>query len=1366
MKKTILFGAALALTITAFGQNKNQSKREKVEKVPVDLLPVTFHGTVGPLSNYQEDPNAVNETTRTEKLGYHPKSDWVLNEKVNPNALPVGADPALQKEYNTNINTQKAMVIQFDGIGYTGVNPADPAVDVGPNHVVQMVNGGSGSYIEIYDKTTGNVAMSQVYFDNFMGMPGGAGDPIVLYDERAQVWYLSEFSSSGNNMHLAVSSGSNPVTSTWDTYSFNAPSFPDYPKYSIWEDALIITTNENTSRVYAINRADLLAGVPTTAQSFNMTNFPTIGFQAATPVSLLGTTLPPTGTPPMVMRMRDDAWSAGIPADALEIWTVDIDWGTPANSGLTQLAVLNMNFPFDSELCGYTSFSCIDQPSSGTNLDPLREVLMNRIMYRNFGTHESIVCAHVTDVSGSDQGGIKWYELRRTGGTTGTWDIYQESTYSPDNDSRWMPSIGLSASGNIGLAYNVSSGSTFPSLRYTGRKECDPLNMMTEAETSLAVGTSPNGSNRYGDYNSMGVDPIDGETFWFTGMYNTASQWSTRVAAFDIDQCAPTVSFQSSTYTPNESDDNVNNNCLDYHILNVPISIGSAPSQPANITVSVTGGSATQGQDYDINNTTFTFSGSTLSGTVEIWVYNDNYVEGNETIDLAYSLNANGGNATAGTVNQTVTVTINDDDLAPGNMFALQTIFSDDFNDGNLAPLTTNNPSGDTPWQIGNNGTVANGAFAIPNTNTTDFAFLDDDDCDCDQNSVDLDFPSIDLSNYTTATLTFDSYFEDNTYQGNNEDADVMISTNGGGSFTTVGPIIASQIDVDWIGQSFDLTPYVGNANVIIRIRYSDAGGWLYGCAVDNFLVTGEAPIGIQTAVNTSAGMEAYLGPNGTVHFYDPATQNVMMTLENTSNHDYGCVTVEVDRDGSTPTALAFATNNTPDFLHSKTYTVTPANNNPSGTYNVTLYYEEAEVSAWETMTGNNRNNAEIIKVAGNNRIDDVNVGNYGSFNIDNNNATVGAFNSDVTFTASFNSGFSGFGVGIYNTPTGTGPNAFFNSNTQTICEGGSVNFTDMSSGSPTSWDWDFGDGNNSTQQNPTHSYIAPGTYTVVLTVSDGTSNDTYTATNYITVNAASSFAQSLDLCPGNTIQVGTSTYNSAGTYTDVLTNAVGCDSTVTTTITMLSTSTSSQNLTICDGQSVTVGTSTYTAAGTYTDVVQNAVGCDSTITTNLTVNQLPTVAIDPAVPDTVCSDFDMIALSGTPSGGTFSGTGVTGNSFSPGTAGAGSHAITYSFTDGNGCSNTDVLNIIVELCDGIGENELDGVSLFPNPNNGSFVISGLETGTLYQIFDNQGKLVLQKSAESDQIEVSIPHVETGIYVLRATKNGKMGSISFVVSKP
>ncbi|MFH0813075.1 MAG: PKD domain-containing protein [Pseudomonadota bacterium] len=63
------------------------------------------------------------------------------------------------------------------------------------------------------------------------------------------------------------------------------------------------------------------------------------------------------------------------------------------------------------------------------------------------------------------------------------------------------------------------------------------------------------------------------------------------------------------------------------------------------------------------------------------------------------------------------------------------------------------------------------------------------------------------------------------------------------------------------------------------------------------------------------------------------------------------------------------------------------------------------------------------------------------------------------------------------------------------------VSFTDQSIGDPTSWLWNFGDSQTSTEQNPTHIYASAGTYTVSLTVSNASGSDTMTRTNYITVN-------------------------------------------------------------------------------------------------------------------------------------------------------------------------------------------------------------------------------------------------------------------------
>ena len=97
-------------------------------------------------------------------------------------------------------------------------------------------------------------------------------------------------------------------------------------------------------------------------------------------------------------------------------------------------------------------------------------------------------------------------------------------------------------------------------------------------------------------------------------------------------------------------------------------------------------------------------------------------------------------------------------------------------------------------------------------------------------------------------------------------------------------------------------------------------------------------------------------------------------------------------------------------------------------------------------------------------------------------------------------------------------------------------------------------------------------------------------------------------VCNGLSITVGNSIYDSTGIYSDTLLAFNGCDSIITTNLTVLSASISSvtNNITICDGDSVVVGNNVYYNSGSFTDVLLNSSGCDSTIITNLTV-QTPT---------------------------------------------------------------------------------------------------------------------------------------------------------------
>ena len=110
-------------------------------------------------------------------------------------------------------------------------------------------------------------------------------------------------------------------------------------------------------------------------------------------------------------------------------------------------------------MCGYSE-TCIPQPGTTSKLDALADRLMYRLQYRNFGDHESLVVNHTVDVDGADHAGIRWYEIRSPGTAP---FIYQQGTYAPDANHRWMGSIAMDRVGNMALGFSISSATTWPS---------------------------------------------------------------------------------------------------------------------------------------------------------------------------------------------------------------------------------------------------------------------------------------------------------------------------------------------------------------------------------------------------------------------------------------------------------------------------------------------------------------------------------------------------------------------------------------------------------------------------------------------------------------------------------------------------------------------------------------------------------------------------------------------------------------------------------------------------------------------------------------------------------------------------------------
>ena len=176
---------------------------------------------------------------------------------------------------------------------------------------------------------------------------------------------------------------------------------------------------------------------------------------------------------------------------------------------------------------------------------------MFRAGYRNFGDHESLVVNQTVD-AGGQIAGIRWYEIRNPGGTAppaagngaaNPVEIYQQQTYAPDDGNhRWMGSIAMDHNGNMALGYSISSSEMHPSIAITGRLAGDPLNEMGDENIFFAgTGSQNDGTDRWGDYSNMTVDPVDDCTFWYTQEYyqtNSGFNFKTRIASFKFPSCS------------------------------------------------------------------------------------------------------------------------------------------------------------------------------------------------------------------------------------------------------------------------------------------------------------------------------------------------------------------------------------------------------------------------------------------------------------------------------------------------------------------------------------------------------------------------------------------------------------------------------------------------------------------------------------------------------------------------------------------------------------------------------------------------------------------------------------------------------------
>jgi hypothetical protein len=213
----------------------------------------------------------------------------------------------------------------------------------------------------------------------------------------------------------------------------------------------------------------------------------------------------------------------------------------------------------------------------------------------------------------------------------------------------------------------------------------------------------------------------------------------------------------------------------------------------------------------------------------------------------------------------------------------------------------------------------------------------------------------------------------------------------------------------------------------------------------------------------------------------------------------------------------------------------------------------------------------------------------------------------------------------------------------------------------------------------------------------------------------------------------------------------------------------------VCDGTPVTFtgsGAASYSwsggivdgvpftpaATGTYTVAGTDINGCTDSASVTVVVNSLPAVSV--SLPqDTACLNGGIVALGGeSPAGGSWSGTGVSGNTFDPMATGAGTATVTYSYTDTNGCTGTTTAGIFVDVCSGVSEDAgTKESSIYPNPNTGVFTIElpGNSTGaTTVEIFNGTGQLVQRFTMNTTVLQADISTLGSGIYFVRIITEG------------
>jgi len=447
--------------------------------------------------------------------------------------------------------------VSFDGLGEGGAGGRggiDISLAVGPNHIFEILNGSMAVFTKKGRKygASGKLLYGPVpnrtVFAGFgvrCGVSNNA-DSVVRYDQLADRWLIvvPVFSRPPDNpkgpyaMCYAVSATPDPL-GPYYRYEFQRPLFPDYPRPSVWPDGYYNPTSTSDNLLPEIvtqkheciaERNKMLKGLPASEQCVVID-----GAVFLLNSDVEGKQRPAAGAPNIMMSTGGTQLLKIFEDDGIYFYKVHVDWSDPAKTSVSapqKIAVAPYHYLCDGQLS-----SCVPQPGTERRLDSQGDKLIQRLVYRKMG-HQEIILAEHSVATAAHGGGVRWYDFRLNQQRDPV--LYQQGTYAPGGDYRWLASMTMDRRGNIGIGYSFGGEANYPGQRFAARSAKDALGQLTYHESVLAEGgASQTGSLRWEDYTNIAMDPSDDCTFWFAGNYvrKGAATPTTRIGSFRAPGC-------------------------------------------------------------------------------------------------------------------------------------------------------------------------------------------------------------------------------------------------------------------------------------------------------------------------------------------------------------------------------------------------------------------------------------------------------------------------------------------------------------------------------------------------------------------------------------------------------------------------------------------------------------------------------------------------------------------------------------------------------------------------------------------------------------------------------------------------------------